>query len=72
MGFLELKNIYYEAENSNILNNISITIEKGDCISIVGPSGSGKSTLLKLCADIISSSKGIFIMEEKVIQAIIL
>lgn len=58
MSFLELKDIYYEAENSNILNNISIAIEKGDCISIVGPSGSGKSTLLKLCADIISTSKG--------------
>lgn len=58
MSFLELKNIYYEAENSCILNNISIGIEEGDCISIVGPSGSGKSTLLKLCADLISPYKG--------------
>lgn len=65
MSFLELKNIYYENDNSCILNNISIDIEKGDCVSIVGPSGSGKSTLLKLCADIISPSKGHIYYREK-------
>lgn len=65
MSFLELKNIYYETENSCILNNISMEIGKGDCVSIVGASGSGKSTLLKLCADLISPSKGNIYYREK-------
>lgn len=65
MSFLELKNIYYENDNNCILNNISINIEKGDCVSIIGASGSGKSTLLKLCADLISPSKGNIYYREK-------
>jgi ATPase subunit of ABC transporter with duplicated ATPase domains len=35
---------------SNILNNISLEINKGDRVSIVGDNGSGKSTLLKILA----------------------
>lgn len=58
MSVLEIKDIYYESDNTKILNGVSLKIEKGDCISIVGSSGSGKSTLLKLCADLIEISKG--------------
>lgn len=32
----------------NVLNNISLTIEKGELLSIIGPSGSGKSTLMNI------------------------
>lgn len=58
MGILNIKDIYYEADNTKILNGISIEIEEGDCTSVVGASGSGKSTLLKLCADLIPITKG--------------
>lgn len=34
--------------NRKVLNGISLSINKGDAISIVGPSGSGKSTLLNI------------------------
>lgn len=58
MSILEIKDLYYEVENTNILNGISISVDQGDCISLVGQSGSGKSTLMKLCADLIPLSKG--------------
>jgi len=42
-----------------VLHGISIKVERGDFISIMGPSGSGKSTLLNMigCLDSISSGK---------------
>ena len=42
---------------------MSLTIDKGDYISIVGPSGSGKSTLLKLCSNLISPTGGDIIFD---------
>ena len=48
-GTLELKNLSFSFDSSkNVLNNINLTINKGDKILFYGPSGSGKSTLLKL------------------------
>jgi putative ABC transport system ATP-binding protein len=58
MALLELKNVSYSSDNKMILNDISVSIEKGDYISIVGPSGSGKSTFLKLCSCLISPTAG--------------
>lgn len=58
MSILEIKNLHYKANNTKILNNINLKVDKGDSISIVGKSGSGKSTLLKLCADLIEINSG--------------
>lgn len=52
MNIIELKNInkfFGEKESrQQILKNISINIEKGEMVAIMGPSGSGKSTMLGL------------------------
>lgn len=58
MKILDIKNIKYRADNTDILRGISLDINKGDCISIIGASGSGKSTLLKLCADLMPLESG--------------
>ena len=58
MNVLMLKDITYRVKELDVLKNITINIEKGDCISIVGKSGSGKSTLLKILADLVSPSNG--------------
>lgn len=65
MEILSIKNLTYEADNSQILKGITLDIEKGDCISIVGQSGSGKSTLLKLCSDLIPVTTGELYYEGK-------
>lgn len=58
MSILDIKNVTYRADQTIILNGISLKVKEGDCISIVGQSGSGKSTLLKLCADLIPLTEG--------------
>lgn len=48
-GVIEFKNLNFTFDNNkNILNNINLTINKGEKIMFYGPSGSGKSTLFKL------------------------
>lgn len=58
MSFLEFQNVSYESDDKPILKNISIRIEQGDFISVIGPSGSGKSTFFKLCGHLISPTAG--------------
>ena len=49
-GSVELKNVNfaYSEDGENVLNNISLNVEKGQTIALVGRSGSGKSTIVNL------------------------
>ena len=44
---IQIKNISKKFGDLLVLDNISMDIEKGDCVCIVGPSGGGKSTFLR-------------------------
>ena len=59
---LEIKNItkiYNRASTSfKAVNNVSLKIEKGDFIHIIGRSGSGKSTLLNIIGTLLNSDEG--------------
>ena len=46
--------------NNNALDSISMTIKKGDSVSILGANGSGKSTLLKILDGLYLPTKGEF------------
>lgn len=69
MPILEFQNVTFASEDKAILKNISVSIEPGDFISLVGPSGSGKSTFLKLCSHLISPTSGdIFFKNKNMLQ----
>ena len=44
---LEIKNLSKSFGNQQVLDHISLKIEKGKVIAVIGPSGTGKSTLLR-------------------------
>ena len=49
MSVLEMNNIQKHSGDLEVLKDISLSVNKGEVLSIIGPSGSGKSTLLR-CA----------------------
>lgn len=55
---LEAKNIEKSYGELNILNSVSLSVNKGEIISIVGPSGAGKSTLLHILGTLDLADKG--------------
>ena len=62
MGVVEVRNLKKTYQNGSIevraLKRISIKIEEGEFISIIGASGSGKSTLLKILGGLERPSEG--------------
>ena len=47
MAILEVKNIYKRFGRTEVLKDVSFSLEKGQVVSIIGSSGSGKTTLLR-------------------------
>ena len=47
MAFIEMKDIVKTYGSSVVLHGVSLSMEKGQVVSIIGPSGAGKSTFLR-------------------------
>lgn len=55
--YLEIKNLRKHFGDLEVLKDISLSVSKGEVVSIIGPSGSGKSTLLR-CATLLETMDG--------------
>ena len=68
---IELRNVSYRYTESGetVLSNMSLTIDRGKKVAILGRSGTGKSTLLKLLTGTLQPTKGnVFIEGEEASQ----
>src|SRR6185503_12405853 len=69
MALIEVRDLWKTyvmgSEEIHALRGVSIQIERGEYVAIMGPSGSGKSTLMNLIGCLDTPSKGSYLLNEK-------
>lgn len=65
MSYLEIKNIEKKFKETEVLKNISFTLDKSEVLSIIGLSGSGKTTLLRIINGLEIKDKGNIFLDSK-------
>ena len=67
---LVLTDITLNYEGRTILNNASLSVARGEIVSLVGPSGSGKTTLLRVIAGLEQPSQGNVVIDGKLMTGV--
>jgi putative ABC transport system ATP-binding protein len=69
MSLIEVRDLWKTyvmgSEEIHALQGVSIQIERGEYVAIMGPSGSGKSTLMNLIGCLDTPTKGSYLLNEK-------
>jgi ABC-type nitrate/sulfonate/bicarbonate transport system ATPase subunit len=64
LKLVEISKAYMRGkERVPVLNNVSLTVEAGEFVSLIGPSGSGKSTLFRLIGGVERPDRGQVLMD---------
>ena len=65
--YISFQNISYSyPERGKVIDNLSLTIEKGSVIGIIGASGKGKTTFLRIVTGLLDNIQGKFIIDNQV------
>ena len=63
MSFLSVKNVWKSYGDNQVLEQLNLTVEQGEFVSMVGASGCGKSTFLKMLLGSEGPTKGQVLLE---------
>ncbi|MFX0014473.1 MAG: ABC transporter ATP-binding protein [Promethearchaeota archaeon] len=58
MNIIEIENLTKKFKNTIALDNVSLTIQKGEVFGLLGPNGAGKTTLIRLLIGLIKPTSG--------------
>src|SRR5665647_1159661 len=60
---LELQNISYQYGDYKAVDNLSLTVQKGEIFALLGPNGAGKSTTLKMLTGLLKPKNGHILLD---------
>lgn len=62
---IAIKNIYKKFGKFEVLNDVNLTFNKGECIALIGPNGCGKTTLIKSILGMVIPTQGDILFDQK-------
>lgn len=62
---IEIKSIYKSFGKQRVLEDINVTIKKGEMFGLLGPSGAGKTTLIRLITGAEAADKGEILVDKR-------
>ena len=65
MPILEIKNLIKKYHTKKVIDNISLNVDSGKIVGLLGPNGSGKTTLIKLLAGLLTATSGDILIDNK-------
>ena len=68
MTLISLENITKRFDEIVAINQLSLTVEDGEYICILGPTGAGKTTLLRSIAGLVKTDTGKIIINDEVVN----
>ena len=65
---IEIKNLYKKYDDITVVDNLSLSVGKGEVLGFLGPNGAGKSTTMKMVTGFIEPSSGVIKIKNLLVQ----
>lgn len=67
--YIKLVNVGVAYGSKQVLQDINLTLHKGECVALLGPSGSGKSTILRLIIGLQAQTTGQIYLKNRAVSS---